>query len=67
MEDFCRGHYFATMTVHSNRRNIFCMKPGEERLVGTLVSGSRSQIQRFEDDCRRIVEALAAYDEAQTP
>ena len=54
------GHYVATATVSSTRRNFFIMEPGKERHIGTLTAGSRSKIADFERDCARIVAALAA-------
>ncbi|MCT9000702.1 hypothetical protein [Chelativorans intermedius] len=61
-DDLAAGHYVATATVYSNRRNLFLMKPGRERHIATLVSGSRTKIEQFDDDCELIVTALAAYD-----
>lgn len=43
-------------TVASNRRNLFDLTPGEEHQIATLVSGSRSQLTRFEHDLA-IIEA----------
>ena len=39
-------------TVHSERKLLFCMVPGHERLVATLVSGSREELQLFKADAR---------------
>lgn len=43
-------------TVASNRRNLFDLTPGQEHQVATLVSGSRTQLGRFESDLA-IIEA----------
>jgi len=56
------GHYVATSTVDSARRNLFYMAPGKERHIGTLVGGSRTRIAQFDVDCERIVLALAHYE-----
>lgn len=56
------GHYLATATVDSTRRNLFYVEPGKERHIGTLVSGSRTKIVQFDADCERIVRALAQFD-----
>jgi hypothetical protein len=39
-------------TVHSTRKHLFCMVPGHERLVATLVSGSLKELQCFKADAR---------------
>lgn len=61
-DDLHAGHYVATATVHSNRRNLFLLAPGRERQIATLVAGSASKVARFDADCERIVNALAFYD-----
>lgn len=65
-DDFTAGHYAATATVHSTRRNLFSLRPRHERLIATLVSGSLTKIEQFDDDCERIVNALAALDDRAT-
>lgn len=60
--DFAAGHYAATFTVHSTRRNLWYMAPGKERHIGTLVGGSRTGIAQLDADCERIVNALARSD-----
>ncbi|MCG8273930.1 hypothetical protein MIC97_20820 [Aquamicrobium sp. NLF2-7] len=60
--DLSAAHYVATSTVDSTRRNLFLMRPGAERHIGTLVGGSRTAIAQFDADCERIVRALAHYD-----
>lgn len=60
--DLAAGHYVATSTVSSTRRNLFFMAPGRERHIGTLVGGSRTNIAQFDVDCERIVLALARCD-----
>lgn len=62
--DLSAGHYVATSTVDSRRRNLFYMAPGKERHIGTLVGGSRIRIAQFDVDCERIVLALAHCEEA---
>jgi hypothetical protein len=60
--DLVAGHYAATGTVFTGRRNLFSLEPGNEHHIGTLVSGSRTKLQRFDEDCDRIVRALAMLD-----
>lgn len=60
--DVCAGDYAATGTVHSGHRNLFCLQPGHEHHIGTLISGSRTRLQRFDEDCDRIVRALAMLE-----
>ncbi len=47
-----KKHPFApwciTDTVYSDRKNIFCLAENSEFHIGTLVSGSRDQLDRFE-------------------
>jgi hypothetical protein len=61
-EDLMTGHYAATGTVFTGRRNLFSLKPGNEHHIGTLVSGSRTKLQRFDEDCDKIVRGLAMLD-----
>ncbi len=56
------GYYIATATVSSTRRNLFFTEPGKERHIATLVAGSRSKVAEFDQDCGRIVAALAATE-----
>lgn len=56
------GHYVATTTVDSARRNLFFSMPGKERHLATIVSGSRSKLLQFDLDMKRICAALAAFD-----
>lgn len=60
-DDLTAGHYVATATVYSTRRNLFSVEPGHGRHIATLVSGSRTRIAQFDADCERIVKALADY------
>lgn len=60
--DLVAGHYAATGTVYTGRRNLFALEPGNEHHIGTLVSGSRTKLQRFDEDCDRIVRGLAMLD-----
>jgi hypothetical protein len=60
--DLVAGHYAATGTVFTGRRNLFALEPGNEYHIGTLISGSRTKLQRFDEDCDRIVRGLAMLD-----
>lgn len=60
--DLCAGHYFATPSVLVGRRNLFSLEPIHERHIGTIVSGSRSKLERFDRDCFNIVHGLALVD-----
>lgn len=57
--DLCAGYYMATSTVHTGRRNLFSLESGGEHHIGTLVSGSLTQLHRFDADCDKIVRGLA--------
>lgn len=57
--DLVAGDYAATGTVYTGRRNLFALQPGNEHHIGTLVSGSRTKLQRFDEDCDKIVRGLA--------
>jgi len=63
-DDLKLGHWAATATVNSTRRNLFYLEPGRERHIGTLIGGSRTGIAQFDADCEHIVRALAHYDAA---
>lgn len=43
-----RGPWFISDTVFSDRKNLFCMAPAQEFHIGTFVSGSLSQLERFD-------------------
>jgi hypothetical protein len=60
--DLVAGHYAATGTVFTGRRNLFSLEAGNEHHIGTLISGSRTQLQRFDADCDRIIRGLAMLD-----
>ncbi|RFC64761.1 hypothetical protein [Mesorhizobium denitrificans] len=60
--DLTAGHYLASGTVHTGRRNLFSLQPGCEHHIGTLISGSRTRLQRFDEDCDKIVRGLAMLD-----
>ncbi|OQM74144.1 hypothetical protein [Manganibacter manganicus] len=60
--DLVAGDYAATGIVFTGRRNLFALEPGNEYHIGTLISGSRTRLQRFDEDCDRIVRALAMLD-----
>lgn len=42
------GKWQITDTVCSTRKNLFCVDPNSGYHVGTIVSGSRSRLDRFE-------------------
>lgn len=56
------GHYIATATVDSARRNLFFSMPGKERHIATVIGGSRSKLLQFDLDMKRMCAALAAFD-----
>ena len=60
--DLAASHYVATSTVFTGRRNLFSLQAGQERHIGTLVSGSRTKLERFDRDCCSIVHGLALTD-----
>lgn len=60
--DLSHGPYTATGTVYSDRRNLFDLRPGHEHHIGTLVSGSKSKLQRLDEDCDKIVRGLSLLD-----
>lgn len=61
--DHRNGIYLTTGTPIAGRADFFQMDDaGETYHIGTLVSGSRSKLDRFEKDCHRIVDALAERD-----
>lgn len=65
--DYTNGTYTVSGTVTAGRADLFRIdhKNGGSQNnyhMATLVSGSRSQLERFERDCHRIVDALAALD-----
>lgn len=48
--------WIATETGAAERRNLFCIEPGHEAHIATLVAGSRTHLSRF-DACVRLIEA----------
>jgi len=60
--DLVASDYAATGTVFTGRRNLFSLEAGNEHHIGTLVSGSRTKLQRFDEDCDMIVRGLAMLD-----
>ncbi|TWG89375.1 hypothetical protein L598_008500000020 [Mesorhizobium sp. J18] len=60
--DLYAGHFHAIGTVHTNRVNLFCMQPGKERHIGTLIGGSRRNAQQFDRDVEAILRGLAMMD-----
>lgn len=59
-------HWSVTPTVHSDRKNIFAFA-GENGAyqVGTLVSGSKTKLDRFDADARLIEKAPQLYAHLQ--
>jgi hypothetical protein len=41
-------------TVRTDRKDIFCFVEGEQHHVGTLISGSRKYLHRFENEVSLI-------------
>lgn len=56
------GHYAATATVRGDRANLFDIRDNTGYHMMSLVSGSITQIERFDRDVARIVHALAFID-----
>lgn len=50
------GEWQITDTVCSTRKNLFSVDPHSGYHVGTIISGSRSKIDRFER-CLRLIRA----------
>ncbi len=49
--------WIVTHTVHANRRNVFSFGEAEAYHVGTIISGSRSKLVRFDGDVQLIAAA----------
>ena len=60
--DYKNGNYCSSATVTTGRVDLFKIDGKEPYHIGTLVSGSRSKIDRFEGDVKFIVDALANRD-----
>jgi len=58
------GPWSAIKDTKLGHVNLFGLKPNEGRHIGTIISGSRSQLAQFYDDCEliaatpKLVEAL---------
>ena len=55
------GPWQITDTVVSTRKNLFCMSETKGHHIATIVSGSRSQITRFEESLALIRSAPELY------
>ncbi len=55
------GPWHITDTVESDRKNLFCLSPINSFHVATIVSGSRSKIDRFERSLSLIRTAPELY------
>lgn len=60
--DLSAGHFTATSTVIAGRRNLFDLSEKGGHHIGTLISGSKTQHQRFDEDCEKIVRGLHALE-----
>ena len=56
-----QGPWQITDTVSSVRKNLFCMSPTNAFHIATIVSGSRSKIERFESSLSLIRTAPELY------
>jgi hypothetical protein len=56
-----RGPWRVTHTVHRDRKNLFCLAPRAEHHIGTIISGSKGGIERFEGTVRVIEAAPDMY------
>ena len=52
-----KGPWRITDTVNSGRKNLFCFAPNREHHIATIISGSRSELERFEKALNLIREA----------
>lgn len=50
------GPWQITDTVHPDRKNLFCLAPRREHHIGTIVSGSRTKLERF-GQALQVIEA----------
>ena len=51
------GAWQVTETNALERRNLFCVTPGAEKHLATIISGSRGNIDQF-DVCVRLIQAV---------
>lgn len=60
------GPWQITDTVLSDRKNLFCMSPQQAFHIATIVSGSRSQLSRFEESLVLMRAAPEMYQVLET-
>lgn len=60
------GPWQITDTVLSDRKNLFCMSPQQAFHIATIVSGSRSQLSRFEEGLALMRAAPEMYQVLET-
>lgn len=60
------GPWQITDTVLSDRKNLFCMSPQQAFHIATIVSGSRSQLSRFEESLALMRAAPEMYQVLET-
>jgi hypothetical protein len=51
------GPWRITDTVYKDRKNLFCLAPKNEHHIGTIISGSSSNLERFERSLQIIKNA----------
>ncbi len=49
-----RRAWLVADTVRTDRKDIFCFTEGDQHHVGTIISGSRKYLQRFETEVSLI-------------
>lgn len=60
------GPWVITDTVASDRKNLFCMSPERAFHIATIVSGSKSQLTRFEESLSMMRAAPEMYQALET-
>ena len=60
------GPWQITDTVLSDRKNLFCMSPQQAFHIATIVSGSWSQLSRFEESLVLMRAAPEMYQVLET-
>ncbi len=60
------GPWRITDTVFRDRKNLFCLAPNREHHIGTIISGSTSQLNRFEQNLQIIKNAPDMFLQLQT-
>ena len=60
--DYQNGNYQSAATVKTGRVDLFKLGEADSYHIGTLTSGSKSNLERFEKDVKFIVDALALRD-----